>query len=116
MKPTKKQIGAVQETIKQWKWYKENPTEDKSDYPLFIDTPLKEGISIGSNCFLCEHFANDYSCNNCPLNTKKLKCLSGHENDPFSIWCYNYPYPELRKKQCDRIINACKRWLKKYDV
>ena len=107
MKSTKKQVWAVKETIKQWQWYKDNPDAHKLDY-------FEGGCSnLIGNCFLCEYIncnQGDFIVGLCPLDTNKLNCYN--EGSPFDIWWGN---GFTRKKQCDRIISACKRWLKKYD-
>ena len=110
-KLTNKQIWAVKETIKQWQWYKKNPDKYKSDYPL-LD---KIKTYVQDDCFLCEYFGDWQTCGHCPLNTPQLRCLSNHKNDPYSIWRKSIGNHTERKKQCDRIISVCKKWLKKYD-
>jgi hypothetical protein len=110
MKPTKKQIQAVKNTIEHWTWLKKNPLKYTFHYPF-------KGITPFNSCYLCSAFPNKkFGCGLCPLNTKILLCCNKNETDPYILHSDAISQHNIKesKKQCQRIINACKRWLKKY--
>lgn len=124
----KTKIAAVKKTIKQWEWYIENPNEKKRQY---FETYASLPVPYMNDCYLCGHWwkydiAHDYlNCKECPLATRTLIC-DGEiaPNNPYDRWDHfnsfkrALTYPEKREKikQAKRIVGACKRWLKKYDV
>ena len=106
---TKKQITAVKKTIKQWAWLRDNPDKFKEDY-------FKERGIIGRppiyRCYLCPiWYAHCMGCRSgCPLDAPGLVC-NVDSNNPYEEWESGVE----KEKNAQRIINACKRWLKKYD-
>jgi len=76
---------AVKKTIEKWK-------------------NRKAGIIDDTECVLCAIFDCD---NRCPLDTPTLKCNA--RSSPWKMWRDGVDESE----QAQRIINACKRWLKK---
>ena len=112
---TKKQITAVKKTITMWEWLRNNPTKTK--YAYFIHKRINHKPQM--NCYLCDEWIvglGEGLCFGCPLGTKKLDC-GNSKVSPYHQWYYGLDRDEYDEttKQSQRIINACKRWLKKYD-
>ena len=97
MKPTKKQIWSVKETIKHWSWLKNNPSKAKESYP-----PIKRALDSGkingkhivfADCYLCDCFDCDDGVGfkrKCPLNSDSLRCGDANGN-PFNTDDYSKP-------------------------
>ena len=116
----KKQITAVKKTVKMWEWLRDNPTKEKIDYFITLPTDTKLPEGDFQQCYLCDIWCDNCSVENrdldvpnlncdCPLATKTLHCDFG-TNSPFDEWCSN------KESGAQRIVNACNRWLRKYDV
>jgi len=116
---TKKEINAVEKTIKMWEWLRDHPGKQKWQY---LESKGVKRIPE-HDCYLCEIWNNvcvEYGGNfkasglflrDCPLGTRTLQC--GHGTDsPFAEWLEPMG-DEGRSKQAQRIVNACKRWLKR---
>lgn len=113
----KKQITAVKKTVTMWEWLRDNPKKDKIAY-LRIPRTLRKNAALPkwSKCYLCDIWNNaSVECteqSDCPLSTPKLMCNTAF-NNPFEDWNDNIGVE--RSKQAQRIVNACKRWLRRYD-
>lgn len=90
------QEDAVRRTIKHAQWHKKNPEALRSDYPGYTGCPLCEVFSCSKGC---------------PMSTPKLQC--DVDTSPHSLFLIRNPQP-VRDKQPDRVIRACRRWLKKH--
>ncbi|MCK5018382.1 MAG: hypothetical protein KAS32_15090 [Candidatus Peribacteraceae bacterium] len=112
---TKKQITAVKKTVKMWEWFVNNPTKDKTDY--FREHKIRGRRPI-CECYLCSMWY--YKCyghtSGCPLDAPGLVCNVASDN-PFEEWERYQEYGDQKdaKIQAQRIVNACNRWLRKYD-
>jgi len=118
---TKKEITAVKRTLKQWEWLVINPNKGKSDYFYAFPRLRRPNRFL---CYLCELWWKQspsdiiLQCNKkCPLATRTLMCDSVPEN-PFQGWSIlpsGPSYETLRTYHANRIVKACRRWLRKYD-
>ena len=113
---TKKSIQAVKRTQKMWEWLSKNPQKNKFDY---MDTlKIDEKPFFINQCFLCDEWialcSHGKSSPNfdtpCPLDTRAL-CCDRNNGNPFGAWSCETDIIK-RSNQANRIVNACKRWLK----
>lgn len=122
----REKIRAIKLTIKMWEWLRDNPGEDKCDY---FNTLTNKQQTFYSGCSLCVLWKDD--CGNhllfydtinppteCPLDTATLHCNQG-TSSPWGCW-YKNSYitragKKIRSKQAQRLINACKRALRRYE-
>ncbi len=116
IKASKNEIKAVKKTIKMWKWLAKNPGKDKEDW-LEENLPMPKWPDI-ANCFLCDIWFSKcqrllifhFHLTICPLDSRILYCKNNRS--PFKVWKErgnNESYQALR------IVEACNRWLKKYE-
>lgn len=110
MNPTRKQITAVKRTIHMYKALEEKPNWEKCDY--FEEAmPFSQPLPIIGDCYLCDEFGCD---GGCPLATRRLECTKS-KGSPWREWAHaDNEYH--RKRGADRIVRACRRWLKKHGV
>jgi len=113
------EIEAVERTIKMWEWLRDNPRGNKEDY--FIEN---EGhprpLGSGAQCYLCDKWINYCQTGDgisytspCPLGSRILHCIKG-TNSPWALWEIDADDEITHsRKQAQRIVNACERWLKK---
>ncbi len=114
-KPTMEQIKQVHQCITVWEWQYDNPLERKDINPHIEP-------NINNLCHLCEEWfdecgLSDGGKSDCPLNTQTLLCDKA-KNNPYTTWIRATYRNDKKESQRNsrRIINACKRWLKKYGV
>ena len=103
---------AVLETIKMWEYIAEHPECSKWEYLCGI-LGLRYGELPIAECFLCEEFR---ACDHCPLNTRHLQC--GKMSSPWNLYYDTYYWRDNKcnrviTHEANRIVRACKRWLKK---
>ncbi len=111
---SKTEIKAVQKTLIMWEWLRDHPDERKHDYIERL--PSDKQPIRRFDCYLCDIWIGrcqrpkEYK-TDCPLDTKTLHCHN--RCSPWHNWLPIYS-PTHATKQAQRIINACKRWLKKH--
>lgn len=112
---------AVEKTIEMWEWLRDDPTKNKKDWFRELDVPLND-------CYLCEVWHSEcfmdaldimstfspIFTSDCPLGSRRLHCHTG--NDPYSMWDSEESVHWHESKQAQRIIDACKRWLREHSL
>ena len=99
------EIEALEKSIEQWEWLKDNPDKNKDDYFKYKD--IRDIPIVG--CYVC--LCVDWNCSKCLVSEwRKNRCIEDRES--YVKWEYSYDIFET-KKGAENVLALLKKNLKR---